>query len=194
MAPTTRITATSNNDDGVNERLRSVEEALANITQTMQEMVTMNQGMNGNGRNHNQHQFTRMTKVDIPKFLGDDVKRQFIRLNGENVSWNVYKNGILQRFGTMYDDRDSEIRKIKYQSNAKEYQNAFDILLSRVDINEDHAVSFYLGGLPTEIEMGAVKKNKAVMSSQSGRFGGGSYNYRSNEKSSLLPLPASNSN
>ncbi|GKB96151.1 putative mitochondrial protein [Tanacetum coccineum] len=218
MAPTTRITTTSNNDDGVNERLRFVEEALANITQTMQEMVIMYQGMNGNGRNQNQHQFTRMTKVDFPKFSRDDVKGQFIMLNGENVSWNVYTNRILQRFGTMYDDPDSEIRKIKYQSNAKEYQDTFDILLSRVDISEDHAVSFYLGRLPTEIEMGVrmfrpktlvnayqltnlqeatlevVKKNKAVMSSQSGRFGGGSNNYGSNAKSSLLPLPASNSN
>ncbi|GJU29432.1 hypothetical protein Tco_1173021 [Tanacetum coccineum] len=159
MAPTTRITATNNNDDGVNERLRFVEEALANITQTMQEMVIMHQGMNGNGQSQNQHQFTRMTKVDFPKFSGDDVKgwifrceqffsideisenhkvkliyvhlfdtallwhRHFIRLNGENVSWNVYKNGILQRFGTMYDDHVSEIRKVKYQSNAKEYQD-----------------------------------------------------------------------
>ncbi|GJU31340.1 hypothetical protein Tco_1174929 [Tanacetum coccineum] len=74
-----------------------------------------------------------MTKVEFPKFLGDDVKgwifrceqffsideipenqkvtlisvhlfdtallwhRQFIRINGKNVSWNVYKSGILQR-------------------------------------------------------------------------------------------------
>ncbi|GKA40872.1 hypothetical protein Tco_0733465 [Tanacetum coccineum] len=77
MEPTTRITATGNNDDGVNDRLR-----------------------------------------------------QFIRLNGENVSWNVYKTGILQRFGMVYDDPVSEIRKLKYQINAKEYQDALDTLLS----------------------------------------------------------------
>ncbi|GJT35696.1 protein ABC transporter 1, mitochondrial [Tanacetum coccineum] len=155
---TTRLTATSNNDDGVNERLRSVEETLATITQTMQEMIVMNKGINGNGRNQNQHQFS-----------GDDVKgwlfrceqffsideipdsqkvkliyvhlfdngllwhKQFIRLNGENVSQNVYKFGILQRFSTVYDDPVSEIRKVKYQTNAKEYKDAFDTLLSRVD-------------------------------------------------------------
>ncbi|GJZ09110.1 putative mitochondrial protein [Tanacetum coccineum] len=192
MAPATRtITRTSKNEDrGVNERLRSVEESLAQVTRALQEITTMNLGMTGNGRNQNQQQFTRMTKVEFPKFLGDDVKgwifrceqffsideipknrkvtlisvhlfdtallwhRQFIRINGENVSWNVYKSGILQRFGTVCDDPISEIRKIKYQTNAKEYQDAFDILLSRVDINEEHAVSFYLGGLPAEIEMG----------------------------------------
>nr|GFA19159.1 hypothetical protein [Tanacetum cinerariifolium] len=179
MAPTTRITATSNNKEGVNERLRSVEEALDNITQTMQEMVIMQQGMNGNGRNQNQHQFTRMTKVE------------FLKLKRENVSWNVYKKGILQRFGTVYDDPISEIRKVKYQSNAKEYQVAFDTLLSRVYISEEHAVSFYLG----EATLEAVKKkSKAVMSSQIGRFGGGITSYGSNPKPSLLPLPAPNTN
>ncbi|GJY99406.1 gypsy/ty3 retroelement polyprotein [Tanacetum coccineum] len=185
----------------------------------MQEMVTMNLGMNGNGRNQTQNQFTRMTKVDFPKFLGDDIKGQFIRLNGENVSWNVYKNGILQRFGTVFDDPVNEIRKIKYQSSAKEYQDAFDTLLSRVDVSEEHTVSFYLGGLPKEIEMGVrmfrpktladayqltnlqkatleaiKKKNKTVMNSENERFGGGSNSYGNNTKSPLLHLPTSNSN
>nr|GEX52312.1 hypothetical protein [Tanacetum cinerariifolium] len=166
MALATRsIVGTSNNEDGgVNERLRSLEESLDQVKRVMQELVTMNQGGNGNGRNQNHNQFTRMTKVEFPKFSGDDVKgwifisllwhMQFTRLNGENVSWNVYKSGILQRFGTVFDDPLSEIRKVKYQTNAKEYQDAFDTLLSRVDISEEHAVSFYLGGLPAEIEIG----------------------------------------
>ncbi|GJT52264.1 retrotransposon-related protein [Tanacetum coccineum] len=257
MAPATRsIVGTSNNEDGgVNERLSSLEASLERVTRALQEMVTMNQGMNVHGRASNQNQFTRMTKVEFPKFSGDDVKgwifrceqffsideipenqkvklisvhlfdtallwhRQFIRLNGENVTWNVYKNGILQRFGTVFDDSISEIRKIKYQSNAKDYQDAFDTLLSRVDISEEHAVSFYLGGLPPEIEMGvrmfkpttladayqltnyqeatleAVrKKNKAVVNSQMGRFGSGNSGYGNNSRPSLLPLPVTTTN
>ncbi|GJW14001.1 hypothetical protein Tco_0018134 [Tanacetum coccineum] len=170
MALATRSGTSNNEDGGVNERLRSLEESLAQITRAMQDMVTINQMGNGNGRNQNQNQFTKMTKVEFLKFSGDDVNgwifrceqffsiddipenqkvklisvflfdttlvwhKQFIRLNGENVSWNVYKTGILQRFGTVYDDPISEIRKIKYQTNAKEYQDAFDTLLSRVDI------------------------------------------------------------
>ncbi|GKF79026.1 hypothetical protein Tco_0234594, partial [Tanacetum coccineum] len=102
------------------------------------------------------------------------------------------------RFGTLYDDPISEIRKVKYQTNAKEYQDAFDTLLSRVDISEEHVVSFYLGGLPAEIEMGVrmfgpktladayrltnyqeatlvavKKKSKAAMTFSGGRFGSG---------------------
>ncbi|GKD80508.1 reverse transcriptase, partial [Tanacetum coccineum] len=111
--------------------------------------------MTGNGRNQNQQQFTRMTKVEFPKFSGDDVKEwificeQFFSI--DEIPKNQ-KSGIL----TVYDDPISEIRKVKYQTNAKEYQDAFDILLSRVDINEEYAVSFYLGGLPAEIEMGGM--------------------------------------
>nr|GEZ24737.1 hypothetical protein [Tanacetum cinerariifolium] len=146
MAPATRnIATTSNNEDvGVNEWLRSVEESLAQVTRSLQEMVTMNKGMTGNGRNPNQNQFTRMTKVEFPKFSGDDVK-----------GWDVCKSGILQRFGTVYDDPISEISKVKYQTNAKDYQDAFDTLLRRVDISEEHVVSFY-PGLPAEIEMGNI--------------------------------------
>ncbi|GJW35358.1 putative mitochondrial protein [Tanacetum coccineum] len=219
MAPATRtITSTSNNEDGdVGARLRSVEASLAQVTTALQEMNHM---LNGNGRYQNQNQFTRMTKVDFPKFSGDDVKgwiftcdqffsideipenqkvklisvhlfdtallwhRQFIRLNGEAVSWDVYK---------------------------KE--------LHRVDVSKEHAVSFYLGGLPAEIEMGVRmfrpttladayqltnyqeatletmrKKNKVMVNSQQGRVGGGCNSYGSNVKPSLLPLPSSNSN
>nr|GEU92311.1 retrotransposable element Tf2 [Tanacetum cinerariifolium] len=81
MAPATRsIAGTSNNEDGgVNERFRSLEESLAQVTKAMQEMVTMNQRGNGNGRNQNQNLLARMTKVEFPKFLGDDVKGWIFR-------------------------------------------------------------------------------------------------------------------
>ncbi|GJU41587.1 transposon ty3-G gag-pol polyprotein [Tanacetum coccineum] len=128
-----------------------------------------------------------MTKVEFPKFLGDDVKGQFIRLNGENVSWDVYKSGILQRFGTV-----------------------------RVDISEEHAVSFYLGGLPAEIEMGVgmfrpkiladaysltnyqeatleavKKKSKIAMTFAGGRVRNG-MGQGSHSKPPLLSLPVPN--
>nr|GEV13973.1 gypsy/Ty3 retroelement polyprotein [Tanacetum cinerariifolium] len=208
MTPATRsITTTSNNDEeDMGARLRSVENSLAQVTRALQEL---NQGMQG--RPQNQNQFTRMTKVEFLKFLGDDVKgwifrceqffdiddssehqkvkliyvhlfdtallwhKQFIRLNGEAVSWNVYKKGILRRFGTVFDDPVSEMRKIKYQSNAKNYQDAFDTLLSRVDVTTLEAMR---------------KKNKAAMNSQQGRVGGNGSGYESNVKTPLLSLPS----
>ncbi|GJV82439.1 hypothetical protein Tco_1522337 [Tanacetum coccineum] len=124
----------------------------------------------------------------------DDVKGWIFRYNSldlmrEAVRWNVYKNGILQRFGIVFDDPVSKLRKIKYQSNAKDYQDAFDTLLSRVDVSEEHAVSFYLGEATLET---IKKKNKTVGNSQQGWFGGGGNSYESNVNPYLLPLPSSN--
>ncbi|GKD98904.1 gypsy/ty3 retroelement polyprotein, partial [Tanacetum coccineum] len=86
-----------------------------------------------------------------------------------------------RRFGIVFDDPISEMRTIKYQSNAKDYHDAFDTLLSRVDVSEEHDVSFYFGGLPAEIEMG-VRINEF-----STRKGWGNGNgYGSNVKTKLL--------
>nr|GEW86853.1 hypothetical protein [Tanacetum cinerariifolium] len=191
MAPVTRsIAGTSNNEDGgVNETLRSLEESLEIVTRVMQEMVTMNQGGNGNRRNQNQNQFTRMTKVEFLKFLRDDVKGWIFRCKQFFSIDEILKNQ--KRFSTVYDDPISEIRKVKYQTNAKEYQDAFDTLFSRVDISEEHVVSFYLGGLPAEIEIGKI--SKGAITPYGSKFGGG-IGQSSSFKPSLLGLPASNLN
>ncbi|GJT35645.1 hypothetical protein Tco_0926064 [Tanacetum coccineum] len=219
MAPATRsIATTSNNEEeDMGARLRSVENSLAQVTRALQEL---NQEMQG--RPQNQNQFTRMTKVEFLKFSGDDVKGWIFRCEQffdiDDIPEHQ-KKGILQRFGTVFDDPISEMRKIKYQSNAKDYQDAFDTLLSRVDVREEHVVSFYLGGLPTEIEMGVRmfkpttlayayqltnyqeatleamrKKNKAAMNSQQGRVGRNENWYGSNVKTPLLPLPSPTAN
>nr|GEU80029.1 retrotransposon-related protein [Tanacetum cinerariifolium] len=135
-------------------------------------------------------QFTRVTKIEFPKFGGDDVKgwmykceqffkvdnvpdeqnvllisihlfdidlmwhRQFIRLLGsDNVPWLVYKGAIMQRFDNSFDDPLGELKNYKYENSIEDYQNSFDKLLSRVDIREDQAISFYMAGLPTDIEL-----------------------------------------
>ncbi|GKA82308.1 hypothetical protein Tco_0789056 [Tanacetum coccineum] len=97
--------------------------------------------------------------------------------------------------------------------NAKEYQDLFDTLLCRVTISQEHAISLYLGGLPTELEMSVrmfkpatlvdaysltrlqeaildavKKKNKPSGSFNSNRFGNGG-NYRNVSKPAILPKP-----
>ena len=201
MAPATRAVGTSNGESGLDDSTRRyIDESMASFRQAMEQMMsqflqsqiqpntgmverTQTQGQNG------QSSISRMTKVEFPKFSGDDVRgwmfrceqffaidnipddqkvrlisvhlfdkallwhRQFVRLHGELVLWNVYRDAIIQRFGSLFDDPMSEIKNVKYETNSKDYQDVFDTLLSRVDISEDHAISFYLGVLPTELEM-----------------------------------------
>lgn len=68
--------------------------------------------------------------------------------------WDVYKDAIVQRFGSVFYDPMSQLKNLKYENNGRDYQDAFYNLLSRVDISQEHAISLYLGGLPTELEMG----------------------------------------
>ncbi|GJZ17220.1 putative mitochondrial protein [Tanacetum coccineum] len=80
--------------------------------------------------------------------------RQFMRLLGsDTVPWLVYRGAIMQRFGNSFDDPLGELKNCKFESSIEEYQNSFDRLLSRVDNREDQAISFYMAGLPTDIEL-----------------------------------------
>ncbi|GJU38057.1 glycoside hydrolase, catalytic domain-containing protein [Tanacetum coccineum] len=79
--------------------------------------------------------------------------RQFVKLMGENASWNSFKEAILLRFGNAYDDPMDEIKNLRHVGTIEEYQNAFDKLISRIDLLEDQQISFYIAGLQREIEL-----------------------------------------
>ncbi|GKB32364.1 putative mitochondrial protein [Tanacetum coccineum] len=183
MAHATRTIANSSaNDEPVTRRY--VEDALAQIRQ----MIVGLGAQNNQGARH-ANQFSRLAKVEFPKFNGDDVlgwifkcdqfflidntleeekvkiiyvhlfdkallwHRQLIKTKGENISWTDYKDVIVLRFGSVYDDPMALLKNAKYDKSAKEYPDTFDTLLSRVKVSEEYAISLYLGGLPTEVEM-----------------------------------------
>ncbi|GKA48286.1 retrovirus-related pol polyprotein from transposon TNT 1-94 [Tanacetum coccineum] len=63
--------------------------------------------------------------------------RQFVKLMGENASWNSFKEAILLRFRSSYDDPMAKIKNLRHVGTIEEYQNNFDKLNSRVDLPED---------------------------------------------------------
>ncbi|GJW18125.1 hypothetical protein Tco_0025561 [Tanacetum coccineum] len=114
---------------------RMMECSLANIQRSMAEMANditalslqNNQILNrGPQLNH-----SRMAKIEFSKFSGDMLRMVY------QVCYPM-----------------SELKNLKYETTAREYEDAFDSLLSRVEVSEDHVVSLFMGGLPTEIEMG----------------------------------------
>ncbi|GJR15631.1 RNA-directed DNA polymerase like protein [Tanacetum coccineum] len=137
--------------------------------------------------------------------------RQYLSVNGENVGWEVYKNAIIQIFGSIFEDPMFALKNAKYAKNAREYQDLFDTLLCRVTISQEHAISLNLGGLPTELEMSVrmfkpatladaysltmlqevildamKKKNKTSGSFNANRFANGE-DYGNVNKPSILP-------
>ncbi|GJX08638.1 hypothetical protein Tco_0691543 [Tanacetum coccineum] len=195
MAPFTRITSISNTntDEGITREYLDAQLAeMRNLIATL--------GLQQN--------------------KGDDVRGWAFRCDQffliDNTP-NDEKTAIIQRFGTVFEDHMSALKNVKYEKNAKEYQDVFDTLLGRVIISQEHAIRLYLGGLPTELEMSVrmfkpatlvdayfltnlqevileavKKKNKPVVTSNVSSFGNGNY-YRNTNKPAVLPLPASNS-
>ncbi|GJY09808.1 reverse transcriptase [Tanacetum coccineum] len=108
-----------------------VEGSLATMQRSMKEMTNNITALSL----QNQNMETRLTKIEFPKFSGDDVK-----------GW-VYR---CDQFFLVEQTPEMD----KYETTAREYEDAFDNMLSRVEVGEDHVVSLFMGGLPTEIEMG----------------------------------------
>nr|GEY16896.1 transposon Ty3-I Gag-Pol polyprotein [Tanacetum cinerariifolium] len=47
-------------------------------------------------------------------------------LMGENASWNSFKEAIMLRFGSAYDDPMGDFKNLRHTGTIEEYQNAFD--------------------------------------------------------------------
>ncbi|GJS56191.1 reverse transcriptase [Tanacetum coccineum] len=71
---------------------------------------------------------------------------KFIKNHEGLVSWEVYKQAVLARFSNIFYDPMSEFKNLKYETSTKEYEDTFDDLLSRVEINEDHAIGHKCSG------------------------------------------------
>nr|GEV66529.1 reverse transcriptase [Tanacetum cinerariifolium] len=111
--------------------------------------------------NKNRGEHTKVTKIDFSKF-----------------PW----------FRNVYEDPMSELKNLKYETTTRAYEDAFDTLLSRVEISEPHAISLFMRGLPTEIAM----RNKPVFGTNNTRLGNGMVG--NSFQKLLLSLPNNHNN
>ncbi|GJU95853.1 glycoside hydrolase, catalytic domain-containing protein [Tanacetum coccineum] len=88
-------------------------------------------------------------------------QRQFLKIHGDNVTWPVYRDAIVQRFGTVFDDPMSELKNVKYDNSAKDYQDKFDDLLSRMFKLQTLTDAYCLTNLQ-EATLNAVKKKSKM--------------------------------
>ncbi|GJU20045.1 hypothetical protein Tco_1153387 [Tanacetum coccineum] len=179
----------------VDVRFNSMQESIEALTRVVAASGVMGErNVERSAGGGHQSSYTHMAKLEFPKFSGEDV------------------NAVLARFGTVFDDPMYELKNLKYETTTRAYEDAFDDLLSRVEISKDHAISLFMGGLPVEIAMGvrmfkprklvdaycltnlqeatlnAVKKKNRVLysinNSNSTRF-----NVQNTNNKLLLPLP-----
>ncbi|GJS76206.1 reverse transcriptase [Tanacetum coccineum] len=77
--------------------------------------------------------------------------QQFCKRFGENYPWEVYAKEAIRRFDSVFDDPLMELKNLKQDGSVKDYHEKFESLLNRMELNEKHAISLFLGGLKLEI-------------------------------------------
>ncbi|GJV26690.1 gypsy/ty3 retroelement polyprotein [Tanacetum coccineum] len=83
---------------------------------------------------------------------------------GGSLGWDTYKEAIIQRFRSVFEDPMADLKNAKYDKTAKEYEDLFDILLCRVDVSENDALSLFFWGFPIELEMSVQKFKPKTLS------------------------------
>ncbi|GJW96549.1 probable serine/threonine-protein phosphatase 2A regulatory subunit B'' subunit TON2 [Tanacetum coccineum] len=164
---------------------RQVNEKFDNLTNMINELAVTQQflvnDVNRLKNGESSSRFGRMSKLEFPKFHGEDVKGwmyrvkqfftvdgvreedkvkivfiyiydkalawhlQFVRTQGKNVTWPVYEEVILKRFGEVNEDLMAELNNLRYKTTMKQYQSDFESLLNQVEITE----ALYTPLLPT---------------------------------------------
>ncbi|GKC32548.1 hypothetical protein Tco_1039842 [Tanacetum coccineum] len=102
---------------------------------------------------------SRIAKIEFPKFYGDNptgwvyICNQFFKVDDIEEGDKV-KLASMHLFSSTYEDPMSELKNIRQKWGLVQlYIDAFDVIMTKVEIPEAQAVSFFLGGLDKEIEM-----------------------------------------
>lgn len=71
----------------------------------------------------------------------------------QDLPWPDYVRSITSRFGTsMYDDAMEQLTSLYQTSSLHDYCYAFDLLLNKVTISEEYAISIFPQGAQTRDE------------------------------------------
>ncbi|GKA03460.1 reverse transcriptase, partial [Tanacetum coccineum] len=102
-----------------------------------------NGGQTGQHRGSNGGAYVHLTKIEFPEFEGDEF--------GEVVTWDVYQTQVKKRFESVFDEPVVALKNLKQTTTVQVYQDSFEELLNKVDLNDDYAISLFTGGLKEEI-------------------------------------------
>ncbi|XP_016446363.1 uncharacterized protein LOC107771503 [Nicotiana tabacum] len=103
--------------------------------------------------------FEQRVKVASIHMDGDVIAwhRSYVksRTSTIDLSWTEYVLALNKRFGDNFEDLMEALKTISQTDGVKEYQAEFDTLLTAVNLTTKNAISYFPGGLKSEL-------NKAV--------------------------------
>ncbi|GJZ40777.1 putative mitochondrial protein [Tanacetum coccineum] len=147
---------------------------MMNLINRLTETVTALEGrMNsGEGTSHRREQLGgwlyRVNKFFEMDQIGDDAQKlrlvsmhvfgkalnwhkQFMGKFNEVVTWGFYETQIKKRFESVFEDPMVELKNLKQTTSVQVYQDYFEELLNKVELNEPYAISLFIGGLKEDI-------------------------------------------
>ncbi|GKC74058.1 hypothetical protein Tco_1119941 [Tanacetum coccineum] len=150
--------------DQMNHRI----EGLLVFQQLSQPVIDRMNNEEGTSNHGGQSAYGRLTKLEFPKFNGEDVQGWLYRvnmfftmdriqedaqklINGNNVTWIQYEAAIKERFDPVNEDPMVELKNLKQVGSVQAYQDSFEVLLNKVDQPEAYAISLFIGGFKDEI-------------------------------------------
>ncbi|GJU05073.1 DEAD-box ATP-dependent RNA helicase 41 [Tanacetum coccineum] len=90
-----------------------------------------------------------MTKIDQALVW----HQQYVKKYGDGTPWEMYEGEVIKRFGAIYEDPIIDLKDLKQEGFMQQYQESFEALLNRVELNEAYVVSLFIGGLKKEISI-----------------------------------------
>nr|GFA80069.1 hypothetical protein [Tanacetum cinerariifolium] len=79
--------------------------------------------------------------------------KKFLKKNGDDVTWQKYKEEIKERFDLVNEDPMVELKNLKQVGTVQAYKDLFESLPNKVDQLEAYAIKLFIGGLKDEIRL-----------------------------------------
>nr|GFA96504.1 hypothetical protein [Tanacetum cinerariifolium] len=101
--------------------------------------------------------YGRLTKIEFPKCDGEDVLSWLYRVNNfdmDNIVEDEQKIRLVSmhiRFESVFEDPIMELKNLKHTTSVQVYQDSFEALLNKVNLDDSCAISLFIGGLKEEI-------------------------------------------
>ncbi|GJZ76963.1 reverse transcriptase [Tanacetum coccineum] len=141
----------------VESRLTSMMNLITRLTEsvtTLENKVNSGEGtsqrrehLGGQIGGNNGGSYGRLTKVEFPKFDGEDVQGWLYRVNKFFKMDRIIK----KRFESVFEDPLVELKNLKQTTNVQVYQDSFEELLNKVELSKSYAVSLFIRGLREDI-------------------------------------------
>lgn len=89
----------------------------------------------------------------------------YIRSKGQMPlpTWEEYLWALCDTFGAEYSDPMTELVNVKHTGSVKQYQKAFNSVLTRLNLPVEHAISIFLNNLKPELSNALRVGNPCTM-------------------------------